>query len=77
MGKFKKQMVALALAGSLLSALWGSAGAVANSNANCVGRQASTLNGHEPGLGGEFVSGLAREEGGVGQFASNNKCPRH
>ncbi len=70
--RVKRFVVSCLLAGSLLAAFAGGAGATANPRANCVGQFVSTSAG--PGFGQE-TAGAARE-GGFGQvvasFASTN-----
>ncbi len=74
MVRVKRFVVSCLLAGSLLAAFAGGAGATANPRANCVGQFVSTEAEAGPDFGRE-AAGAARE-GGFGQvvasFASTN-----
>ena len=64
MVRVKRLVVSCLLAGSLLAAFAGGAGAAANpEHANCVGQYLSSRT-----ITGRDISGLAREAGGAGQF---------
>jgi len=74
--QMKRFMVAALVTGSLLGSVVG-VGAATGDNPNCVGQAVSSTNqvGKDfgfNGLGGHIVSEIARQDGGLGQVASNN-----